>query len=273
MRAGLIMIAGLAPLSAACQTLASERPSLSQTDNAVGRILSYRRSNLDGTEAEMVRVFRRSAIRIEVIKTRDPCSSAAFVTAELDIVHGDAARLIGGRLLPDGQRSQEGWLDLTADGTRLEMRLGNATAAPAQSIAVPLRPWHLYDFDFATLTSAPPPEASNGRDFTFGLALSLVQPSGLDLRWLGPVNASFVRREMIGDRRVNKFEIAGSMFASQERGSMWFDIDSGAIVRAELSLPNHVEYRNFRLELVDESRGEAAWENTLRAHFANCPPS
>lgn len=273
MRAALMMIVGLTPLGAACQTSVSERPALGQADTAVGRILSYRRSNLDGSEAEIVRVFRRSATRIEVIKTRAPCSSAAFVTAELDLVHGDATRLVGGRLLPDGQHSQEGWLDLTADGARLELRLGNASAAPAQSIAVPSRPWHLYDFDFATLTSAPPPEALSGRDFTFGLALSLVQPSGLDLRWLGPVSADFVRRETIGDRQVNKYEIAGATFASGERGSMWFDINSGAIVRAELSLPNHVEYRNFRLELIDEARGEEAWESTLRAHFANCSPS
>ena len=76
----------------------------------VGRIYSYVRSNMDGSEAEHVHVYRASRTRIEVAKMRRRCTNAAFVTAELGLARGEATRLVAGRLRPDARHEEFGLL-------------------------------------------------------------------------------------------------------------------------------------------------------------------
>jgi len=235
-----------------------------------GRILTYTRANSDGSEAETVRVFRASSTRIEVIKTRQRCTSAAFVSAELDPSSGDAVRLTGGRLLPNSRHSEEAWLVL-ADGQRLDMHVGDRDAAPVASIPIMVRPWHLFDFDLATLAAAPPRGARAGQDFSFGLALSLVQDDGLDLRWLGPVEARFAGTERLAGHRVHRFAVSGPGLPGRQGGTLWTDTRDGYIVRAAFGLPNHVEYKDFSLTLTDVSQGALAWRDMLEAHYRGCP--
>jgi hypothetical protein len=55
-------------------------------------------------------------------------------------------------------------------------------------------------------------------------------------------------------------------------GTMWIDDAKGFIVEARLGLPNHAEYRDFRLRLERVERGgRPAWEALTRGHYANCP--
>ena len=56
------------------------------------------------------------------------------------------------------------------------------------------------------------------------------------------------------------------------KGSLWVDAARGHIAEAELDLPNHAEYRDFRLKLErEEQGGQAAWAALTRGHYANCP--
>jgi hypothetical protein len=55
---------------------------------------------------------------------------------------------------------------------------------------------------------------------------------------------------------------------------MWLDAQGGYIARAEFDLPNHLGYRDFRLELVSVGPAdEAAWRALLEAHYAGCDAS
>ena len=237
----------------------------------VGRILIYTRANSDGSEAETVSVFRASPLRVEVIKTHERCTSAAFVSAELDPARGYAVRLAGGRLLPEGRYSEEAWLTLASDGQRLDMRIGDPQARPTASIPIVERPWHLYDFDLATFSAAPPAAAKEGQDFAFGLALSLVRDDGLDLRWLGRVDARFEETDNVAGHRVNRYRVSGPGLPGQQGGTLWTDARDGYIVRAAFGLPNHVEYKDFTLTLTGLARGAATWQRMLKDHYRGCP--
>lgn len=72
----------------------------------IGRIYSYVRSDRDGAEAETIHIFRQSRTHIGVAKMRGRCTNAAYVTADLDLEHGYATRLGGGRLRPNAQREE-----------------------------------------------------------------------------------------------------------------------------------------------------------------------
>lgn len=238
----------------------------------VGRILHYLRSNQDGSEAEWVSVYRKSAGTLEVYKMRAKCTNAALVVAELDLPRGQARRLLGGRLRPGNTREMFATLDYdpatrTIDAT---VRLPDRTLH--DSVVVSSEPWHLYDFDLASLSATLPRRADWRADFSFGLPLVLVgsEPSGF-LTDLGRADARFVREETHDGRPALRFDVGGPAFGDRG-GPLWLDRDRGHVLEARWGIPNHSEYRDFRLRLLRvEDGGAAAWDRLLRAHFDGCP--
>jgi hypothetical protein len=232
-----------------------------------GPIYSYVRSNRDGSEAEAIHVYRPRADYVEVTKMRERCTNAAFVTATLD--GGEAVRLTGGRLRPGA--THEDFAELVLRDGRIEARLTAPTGELRQSVAVADRPWHLYDFDWASLSASPPAEALARRDFSFGVALIWLGEDPADfLRYLGRADARFVREELREGRRALRYELGGPAFAGGLGGPLWLDSSKGFVVGAELGRPNHAEYRDFKLRLTGVSRGAAAWKRLLTAHFEGC---
>jgi hypothetical protein len=224
----------------------------------VGRLYHYVRSNHDGTLPEQVVVFRRSATEVAVYKAVERCKTAAYVTAEIDPATGDARRLVAGKVARDGTQAAFG--TLVREGSTLVLTAGELS----DRIELVDRPWHLYDYDLATLSRTQPTA------FSFGVAL--VWTDGTDpLRYLGRADAAFVRVEAHRDARTLRYEVGGPAFG-ERGGPIWFDAGGGHIVEARWGLPNHDGYDDFALVLQRiEDGGESAWRALLRAHYANCP--
>lgn len=223
-----------------------------------GQLYHYTRSNHDGSLPERVVVFRKSATEILVYKAVVRCKTAAYVTAELDPETGDARRLVAGKVARDGTQAAFG--EIRREGGSLVLHAGELQDRVDDIV----RPWHLYDFDLATLTHTA--EAA----FAFGLAL--VWPDGDDpLRYLGRADATFVRTELHRGVRALRFEVAGPALG-ERGGPIWFDAKDGHIVEVRWGLPNHAEYADFALVLDRvEDGGDAAWRSLVRAHHAGCP--
>jgi hypothetical protein len=235
---------------------ASPRPS-----EHVGRLYHYTRSNHDGTLPERVVVFRKSATQVEVYKSVERCKTAAYVTAEIDPPTGDARRLVAGKVARDGTQSAFG--EIRRAGTTLVLSAGDVRDQ-VESIE---RPWHLYDFDLATLTVVPHTRAAA---FSFGLALTWPDVND-PLRYLGRADATFLRVEQRRGVRALRFEVAGPAFGGRG-GPIWFDAVGGHIIEARWGVPNHDEYTDFALVLERvEDGGDPAWRALLRAHYATCP--
>ena len=241
---------------------AHERP-----EDGAGPIWSYVRSNRDGSEAEAIHVHRPKPGYVEVTKMRERCTNAAFVTAAL--AAGEAVRLTGGRLRPGA--AHEDFAELVFRDGRIDARLTAPSGELRQSVGVAQRPWHLYDFDLASLTASPPPEVKDRRDFSFGVALVWLGEDPAEfLRYLGRADARFVREEMREGRRTLRYQVGGPAFAGELGGPLWVDSRGGFVVGAELGRPNHAEYRDFKLRLTGIRRGAAAWRRLLEAHFEGC---
>ncbi len=238
----------------------------------VGRIYSYVRSNHDGSEAERIHVFRASPTRIEVTKMRSRCTNAAFVTAELDLEKGQATRLTGGRLRPGATHEDFAWLEHVPGEARVAGRIILEGRAVELSAPVGGEPWHMFDFDLASLTITAqyrhPPRA----DFSFHLLLLWPDDEGgLRLRVLGRADARFVGEQRMDGRRVFRFDVAGPALGDQG-GPIWLDADEGHVVAARWGLPNHAEYRDFALRLTRVSDGGAEEMREISlAHFRDCP--
>lgn len=233
----------------------------------VGRLFDYVRSNRDGSEAETIRVWSLGD-RVEVAKMRDRCTDAALVTATMDLQSGYARQLVAGRLNRDGTQRRIGVLDYDMTGGRVVAKLDPAAGGMADEAWLGPGPWHLYDYDLASLTVLGPREA---KDFSFELAMVWPDDGADFLKAIGRVDLRFSERETHDGRELLRFEVGGPAFAGGG-GVIWFDAVGGEIAEAQLSRPNHAGYKDFKLLLVGRARvDEAGWRKTLRGHFEGCP--
>ena len=83
-------------LSPAVSAQADSPWTYHESDDEIGRIYYYERSNIDGSMDERVTVFRRDADQIEVYKENGLCRRAALVTAQLDLETLSAPVITGG---------------------------------------------------------------------------------------------------------------------------------------------------------------------------------
>ncbi|MCF4097184.1 hypothetical protein [Maritalea mediterranea] len=135
-------------------TFALPNAATAKTDQ-VGTIYHYERSNQDGSMPEQVSVFYAAPDRVEVYKAQEKCNNAAFVHADIDPSTGVANTITGARLLPDAQHLDFAFLTYDKANAILSMRVELPNMPVIEkSTQVAHDPWHLFDFDFATLTIA-----------------------------------------------------------------------------------------------------------------------
>lgn len=235
----------------------------------VGQTLHFERSNRDGSEREHIYMHRAAADRIEVYKMVERCTRAAFVTATIDPKTGVASALEAAKLAPDAGKVAFGML--TDDGANIATRLEVDGQTRQFTTRIEGRPWHLYDYDLATLSAAFETRAGSRKAMSFHLAV--VWPQGdRFVEWMGRADARFVRAETHLGRRTLRFEVSGPAFGMAGGGPLWVDARRGHLVDVQWGRPNHDNYRDFRLKLVgEEAQGEAAWKALLTRHYAGCP--
>lgn len=277
----IILVAAAALLLAACSREAkSEREpearapaaQAKSSRDAVGRIYHYVRSNIDGTEQEDVHVFRRARDTLEVYKARQKCTNAALVMAKLDMDKGYAPKITGGRLLPDGKHEDFAFLTFNEKTKALTVRVELPDQTPlARTVTVETVPFHVYDFDLASLTVMTPHLKDPKGEFSFGLAMVIPDPSREDfLLYLGEAVATYRGEETHGGRPSYRYAVGGPAFGSFG-GTLWLDAEEGHILDVETGIPNHLEYHDFKLKLVGvDDGGIVAWTKLLTDHFEGC---
>ncbi len=244
-------------LLAACTTVPAEPPE---------PVLHYVRSNSDGSEPERIVVHAASPTAIEVFKAKSRCTNAAYVTAELD-ASGQARRLVGGNVTRELTQQRFAWLN--DENGQLVARLGAPDAPPQFTVPVASR-WVMYDFDFADLIAARPAEIRRGEPLAFDLPLIFDHGQGFVLENLGRLTLEPAGREAHSGVDARRYRARGPALGEAE-GTLWFRARDGLLLEARMPIPNHSEYRDFRLRLVGEERGPKAWRAVLAEQWRGCP--
>jgi hypothetical protein len=232
--------------------------------------LHYLRTNRDGSEPEHVLHFRPTPHTIAVYKWVSKCTTAAYVTATMrdDMVEG--REFVAGKVAKDGSQARFGTLSVDESGPALVAKVTPPGGDPIDARhPIKGRPFLLYDFDFADLNSFLQSHRPRG-EFAFELPVVWPGPDGL-FRDLGRMTARPVGEEALGGRRVLRYalEVDGP---APSTGTLLVDASRFHIVEAELGLPNHQEYRDFKLVLEREERGgQAAFDAQTRSQYAACP--
>jgi hypothetical protein len=231
-------------------------------------ILHYVRSNRDGSEPEHVVHFRPTRTGIAVYKWVEHCTTAAYVTAEMNEELRDGREFIAGKVSRDGSQARFGKLEASGNALTADVTPPGGPRIQA-SHDLKSRPFLLYDFDFADLNSFLQEHRPNA-DFAF--SLPVIWPGDEKIfRDLGTLMAAYRGPEKRDGRDTVRYdlEVDGPKPSS---GTLWVDAHDGFIVEAELGLPNHQEYRDFRLKLERvQAGGPSAWEALTAGQYANCP--
>ena len=233
-------------------------------------ILHYVRSNRDGSAPEHVVQFRPTRTGIAVYKWVSKCTTAAYVTAEMDSDVAEGRTFVAGKVAPDGGQAKFGTLTLNGAAPVLAVDISPPGAARIQqSHKLKGRPYLLYDFDFADLNAFL---QEHREEVHFSFALPVIWPGEAGLfRDLGTLHANYDGDEVRDGRAVRRFFL-GVEGPKTGSGMLWVDSAQGFIAEAELDLPNHQEYRDFRLKLEKvEQGGQAAWDALTRSQYAGCP--
>ena len=272
----LMLGAAVGAISIAASAQANNPWTYHESDDAIGRIYYYERTNTDGSMDERVTVFRRDATHLEVYKENGLCRRAALVTAELDLETLSAPVITGGALQPDARHMEFAFLELNPETGVVDMRVQLPDMEIRNDVEIKVANWTLFDFDLASFTVATPHLDNPQEGFGFGMALLWTDPSTADpLFWMGEVTAEHVGQgERLG-AITDEYRLTGSAFeidlSTGKEGRLWLHADDGHVVDAIMPVPNHPGYTDFRLRLLNVSDGgEAEWKALLRAHFEGC---
>lgn len=237
---------------------------------AVGdAILHYIRSNRDGSEPEHVVHFRPARDSIAVYKWVEKCTTAAYVTALMEPRNRQARRFLAGKVARNGSQDAFGTLVLDKADLVLDMS-PPGVGRVRERYRLSSQPFLLYDFDFADLNSYLQ-ERRPAKAFSF--ALPVIWPGdGKSLfKDLGTLRARFVGRERHLSRQTLRFDLKVDG-PKPSMGKLWVDAKRYHIVEAQLGLPNHKEYRDFRLRLERvQGGGQSAWNALTKSQYERCP--
>jgi hypothetical protein len=234
----------------------------------VGRTWHYTRSNDDGSRPEAVHVHVPAQGEVAVMKAVERCTRAALVTARIDPASGQASELVGGQLGRDGRQQAFAWFK-EDDTNQITARAALPEGELKLATPVGTRPWHLYDFDFASLTLWLANRLDRRSDFRIGLPLLLIGSQGPSLSDLGALEGRFLADTHWMGRPALLFRLEGPALGGKS-GTLMLDAAAGHILDARLPIPNHDGYRDFRLRLAGVDDGAEAWTQTLAAHWRGC---
>lgn len=262
MRCWSALLLALTPLLAGCTTLG-------RGEGSASLILHYVRSNQDGSEPENVVHYRPGPMDVAVYKWVEKCTTAAYVTARMSEDVREGLSFVAGKVARDGSQAVFGKLTLDRASSALTLDMQPPGGQPVRaSHPLQRRPYLLYDFDFADL-NAFLQQHKPADGFTFDLPVIWPSDAGL-FRNLGTLTARRRGEERHLGRQTIRFDLRIDG-PSASRGTLWIDRRLGFIVDATLGLPNHQEYRDFRLRLrTVEPGSEQAWRRLLRGHYRDC---
>ena len=188
-------------LASGCATLPAAAPT-------GGSIYHYVRSNRDGSEPEHVVQYRPTRTQIAVYKWVEKCTTAAYVTADMDGNLREGRRFIAGKVASDGSQATFGTLTLDPATSTLavEVTPPGAPGPLSERMPLPARPYLLYDFDFADLNSFLQEHRPRAN---FAFELPVIWPgAGPSLfRQYGRLDARYAGEEGHLGRRTARFDL------------------------------------------------------------------
>lgn len=233
---------------------------------AVGTVYHYLKTNLDGTHPEHVSIYVAARDRIESFKFHPPkAGRAGLVVAEMDWQTFSARRLESWQVTAEGRK-----LFATLDYLPAERAVSvevPPTGRPAEKTAVGLLPFHVYNFDLASLNFAFPHLRDPRATFRVGLADPRLPFDGRLFFYRGAVTITYAGDERRGGVACRKYRIDGPGLEGRG-GHLWVNRRGGHFEDVEIALPDNPDWQSFKFRLTRTERmTRPQWEGFIKAQF------
>jgi hypothetical protein len=256
----LLVLGLLAPTVALAQP---DRFAFDAARATPGVVYHYLKTNLDGSHPEHVALYVAALDRIEVFKYHPGEEPAALVVAELDWATASARRLASWQVRASGEPLLAATMDYRGDAGAVEVAIPAAGLGP-ETLAVPTLPFHVYNFDLASLNVALPHLVAD--TVTVGLADPTFEPAPL-FRWRGDVTITYAGEEDRDGVPTRAYHIGGPGLEGRG-GTLWVHAEDGHLQDVEIALPDNPAWTSFKLRRVGREAMDAdAWAAFRQAQF------
>ena len=228
----------------------------------VGTVLHYVKTNIDGTQPEMVSQFIAASDVMESFKFNPGETPAGLVVAEMDWTFFSAKKLTSWRVLSKDEKQLFGTISFDGARRRAEVSIP-ALKKESEFFTLKQLPAHLYNFDLASLNFAFPHLVEPKKSFAIGVADPTFQEQGAMVEYKGEVIISYVGDEKRNNAMTRKYSINGAGLKNRG-GFIWVNKKRGWIEDMEIELPDNPEWTSFKFRLLRvETMSRAEWEKFM----------
>lgn len=232
----------------------------------VGRVYHYEKTNLDGSKPERISLRIAAADRIEAYKFHPGQEPAGLVVAEMDWRRFSVRSLASLQVF--AAEGAKPFASLRYDPAAREVTVDIPAIGRVGEVTPILRePWHVYNFDLASLNVSLPFLVDPTGSFVVGIADPNFGDGPL-FSYRGEVEVRYLGEERRRGSACRKYRIDGPGLAHRG-GTFWTDRRDGLFVDLEIDLPDNPDWTSFKLRRLGfERMDDAAWLAFQKAAFA-----
>ncbi len=231
-----------------------------------GVVYHYLKTNIDGTNPEHISIRIAARDRIESFKFHPRGSRAALVIATMDWSIFSVKRLESWQVFKDKEKVLAATLVYLPASKEVAVALPFMNR-PSENVLIPFLPFHVYNFDFASLNFAFPHLVNPKKPFRIGVSDPTFKDEGPAFRYRGEVDVTYVADEMRGGKRCLKYRIDGPGLENKG-GFIWVSKRTGYFEDAEIQLADNPNWKTFKFKLTKMERmNEAEWQSYMKAQF------
>ena len=233
---------------------------------AVGTVYHYVKTNVDGTQPENISLYIAGENRIESLKYHEKGERAGLVIAEMDWAAFLPKKLESWQVLSQSERKLFATLTFNPAEKAVEVSIPAMRPKPEMA-PIGRLPFHLYNFDLASLNVSFPHLADPKGAFTVGIADPTFKQDGPMFAYRGDLRVVYERDEVRGGVKCRKYSAAGSGIGGG-KGTIWVNKKLGHIEDMEFDVANNPDWKTFKLKLrrIEKMNGEA-WQRFIASQF------
>lgn len=231
----------------------------------VGAVYHFVKTNIDGTQPEQVALYLAAQNRLEAFKYHPQTSRAGLVIAEMDWQLFSAKSLQSWQVFRGGEKKLFATLKYNNKAKAVTVSF-SGLGKPDEITTIKSLPFHVYNFDLASLNASLPHLINPKKSFVVGLADPTFKDAPIFI-YRGEATIQYTREEKRNNVVCRRYQIGGAGL-SYRGGSIWVNKQHGHIEDMEIDLPDNPEWKSFKLRLTKiEQMNRQEWETFMKNQF------
>jgi hypothetical protein len=232
---------------------------------AVGTVYHYSKTNVDGTQPENISLYIADPSHIESLKYHNKGERAGLVKAEMDWASFLPKKLESWQVLSQTEQKLFATLTFRPADRAVEVSIPAMRPEPEMA-AIGRLPFHLYNFDLASLNVSFPHLADPKSSFTIGIADPTFKENGPMFAYRGELRVAYERDEVRNGVKCRRYSAAGAGIGG--KGTIWVNKKLGHIEDMEFDVANNPDWQTFKLKLqrIEKMSGDG-WRRFIESQF------